>query len=61
MDKLGEVPGVLPKGQSVRRYTVSVQGQRVLVIEGASRQAEQLARLELGHIDARFIASFLGH
>jgi hypothetical protein len=56
---LGEVPGVLSKGLSVRRYTVSVKGQRVLVIEGAPTQTEQLARLKrFGHIDARFIASF---
>ena len=32
------LPGVLPKSLSVRRYTVSVKAQRVLVIEERQRR-----------------------
>src|SRR5271156_1769731 len=46
---LGEVPGVLPKGLSVHRYTVSVRGSAFWSSKEPT-QTEQLVRLKrFGH------------
>jgi hypothetical protein len=56
---LGEAARSLPEGPERSPLHRFGKGQRVLVIEGAPTQTEQLARLKrFGHIDARFTASF---